>query len=166
VAILTDNTLDFISSDVQQTVRIGIRLGELLQPGDLLCLYGDMGAGKTTLARGIGRGWGTNARITSPTFALVNPYPRARDGVLLYHMDAWRLASEADVITTGIEDLLEQSAAFMIEWPERLAGWLPPDQLHIRLRHVSETRRGLRLEAHGPRPTALLKAFRQSAFGF
>lgn len=166
MAILTDKTLDFFSSDLQQTLRLGIRLGELLQVGDLLCLHGELGVGKTALARGVGRGWGAVPRITSPTFTLVNAYPRARDGAILYHLDCYRLESEGEIVTAGLEDILEQPAAFMIEWAERIVAWLPPDRLHIHLRYVTETRRGLRLEAVGERSAVLLKQFRQSAFGF
>ncbi|MBK9050630.1 MAG: tRNA (adenosine(37)-N6)-threonylcarbamoyltransferase complex ATPase subunit type 1 TsaE [Chloroflexi bacterium] len=60
MAILDSQSLDFVSSSVEQTVRLGVRLGELLQVGDVLCLSGDLGAGKTALARGVGRGWGTS----------------------------------------------------------------------------------------------------------
>jgi tRNA threonylcarbamoyladenosine biosynthesis protein TsaE len=67
MAILDKWTIDFVSSSVEQTLRLGVRLGELLQPGDLLCLSGELGAGKTVMARGVGRGWGTAVRITSPT---------------------------------------------------------------------------------------------------
>ena len=80
MAILDKWTLDFVSSRVEQTVRLGVRLGELLAPYDLLCLAGELGMGKTVLARGVARGWGTAVRVTSPSFTLVNEYPRAKDG--------------------------------------------------------------------------------------
>jgi tRNA threonylcarbamoyladenosine biosynthesis protein TsaE len=120
MAILSDQTLDFTSSSVEQSVRLGVRLGELLEPGDLLCLSGELGSGKTVLARGIGRGWGAAARVTSPTFTLVNTYPRLRDGRILYHIDAYRLENRADAITTGLEEVLQGDGAVMIEWPERV----------------------------------------------
>ena len=66
--ILNEWTLDFISNSVAQTERLGARLGQLLQVGDLICLSGELGAGKTAMARGIGRGWGTTLRVTSPYF--------------------------------------------------------------------------------------------------
>ncbi|HEX6386596.1 MAG TPA: tRNA (adenosine(37)-N6)-threonylcarbamoyltransferase complex ATPase subunit type 1 TsaE, partial [Anaerolineae bacterium] len=83
MAILDKWTLDFVSNSVEQTVRLGVRLGELLQGRDLLCLSGELGVGKTALARGVGRGWGTALRVTSPTFVLVNEYPRVSDGRIL-----------------------------------------------------------------------------------
>lgn len=173
MAILDDKSLDFVSSSVEQTVRLGVRLGELLRPGDVICLSGDLGAGKTSLARGIGRGWGTSLRITSPTFTLINEYPRANDGLVLYHVDCYRLASEVEGgettmgewVTTGLEDLLYGTATLMIEWPERILSHLPEDRLWVSLRYVNETRRGLRLAAAGPRSIHLLQAFRRNAFG-
>lgn len=166
MAILRDTSLDFISSSEEQTLRLGIRLGELLHVGHLICLYGELGSGKTVFARGIGRGWGSAVRVTSPTFTLINTYPRARDGIILYHMDCYRLSDRpGDIETTGIEDILDEPAVFMIEWAERVQPFLRDDRLDITLRHVSDTRRGLRFHATGPMAKALLAAFRQSAFG-
>lgn len=173
MAILDERSLDFVSSSVEQTVRLGVRLGELLQEGDVLCLSGELGAGKTALARGIGRGWGSSLRVTSPTFTLINEYPRARDGVILYHVDCYRLepvstngeTEAGQWVTTGLEDLLYGGATLMIEWPERVLSHLPADRLWITLRYVNETRRGLRLTAEGVRSLALLQDFRRQAFG-
>ena len=165
MAILNERTLDFTSSSVEQTMRLGVRLGELLQVNDVLCLSGDLGAGKTALARGIGRGWGTALRVTSPTFTLVNEYPRSRDGRILYHIDCYRLESEMDVATVGLEDILDGAGTVMIEWPERIRPLLPPDHLWIALTYLSDTRRTLRLQGDGERAAELLKQFKKSAFG-
>jgi tRNA threonylcarbamoyladenosine biosynthesis protein TsaE len=165
MAILDERTLDFFSTSPEQTERLGVRLGELLQPGDCLCLAGELGSGKTTLARGIGRGWGTALRITSPTFTLVNEYPRLGDGCILYHVDRYRLSGVGDIVTAGLEDVLEAPGAVMIEWPERLEHLLPADYLWVTLRHMSETRRGMRMVAHGARALELLQDFKRSAFG-
>lgn len=165
MAILDERTLDFFSTSPEQTERLGVRLGELLQAGDCVCLAGELGSGKTTIARGIGRGWGTASRITSPTFTLVNEYPRLRDGTILYHLDSYRLSGEADLVTAGLEDVLDSGGAVMIEWPERLEQLLPGDRLWVILRHINETRRGIRMTASGDRSLALLTAFKRSAFG-
>ena len=165
MAILDDRTLDFVSTSVPQTERLGIRLGELLEPGDVVCLSGELGAGKTTLARGIGRGWGTPLRVTSPSYVLVNEYPRPRDGGILYHIDGYRLEQAADVATVGLEDIFDSGAAVMVEWPEHLLALLPEDRLWITLSYDSPTRRRLRLNAGGPRATVLLGDFRKNAFG-
>lgn len=165
MAILDEWTLDFISSGVEQTERLGVRLGQLLEPGDLVCLAGPLGAGKTVMARGVGRGWGSALRVTSPSFTLVNEYPRLSDGHILYHVDCYRLSGAGDIVTAGLEDILASDGAIMIEWPEKIEPWLPEDRLWIRLRHMNETRRGLRITASGQRSAKLLKAFKKSAFG-
>lgn len=165
MAILDEKTVDFISTSVEQTERLGVRLGQLLEPHDLICLSGALGAGKTAMARGIGRGWGTSLRVTSPTFTLVNQYPRLGDGRILYHVDCYRLLDEGDIVTAGLEDVLNGSGAIMIEWPEHIDTWLPEDRLWVQLRHMNETRRGLRITATGQRSSALLKGFKRSAFG-
>ncbi len=165
MAILDEHSVDFVSSSEAQTVRLGVRLGELLQVGDFLGLSGELGAGKTAMARGIGRGWGTALRVTSPTFTIVNEYPRMKDGCVLYHIDGYRLSSWADIVTAGINDILDAEGAFMAEWPEHMEAFLPADRLWVAFRHLTITRRGLRFSATGPRSAQLLKAFRQSAFG-
>ncbi|MCP4421819.1 MAG: tRNA (adenosine(37)-N6)-threonylcarbamoyltransferase complex ATPase subunit type 1 TsaE [Chloroflexi bacterium] len=165
MAILDRWTIDFVSSSVEQTTRLGVRLGELLQVHDVVCLSGELGAGKTALARGIGRGWGTGLRVTSPTYILVNEYPRLADGRILYHVDCYRLGETADWMTVGLADVLDGLGAVMIEWPERIEPILPQDRLWIALSYVSETRRKLRISATAERSVELLQAFKKSAFG-
>lgn len=165
MAILDDKTVDFTSNSVAQTERLGVRLGELLRPGDLVCLSGELGSGKTVLARGMGRGWGTAVRVTSPTFVLVNEYPRLRDGCILYHIDCYRLENAADIATVGLEDILGGAGAWMIEWPEHILNQLPEDRMWVSLTYDSPTRRRLRFQAAGARSTDLLAEFRKSAFG-
>lgn len=163
--ILKPNTVEFISHSVEQTVRLGVRLGELLVPTDLVCLSGELGAGKTAMARGIGQGWGTDFRVTSPTFTLINEYPRRKDGRILYHVDSYRLERPEDVWSVGLEEVLEADGAVMIEWPERVLPLLPEDRLWIELSYQDETRRRVHLSASGERPFSLLQAFRAGAFG-
>jgi len=165
MAILDDQTLDFISTSFEQTVRLGVRLGELIEVNDLLCLTGELGSGKTALATGIGRGWGAGLQVTSPSFTLVNEYPRLRDGVILYHIDCYRLESSYEIVTAGLADIFDDGGAIMVEWPENIEHLLPEDRLWIELRYISDTRRGVRIKASGDRPEKLLKLFRQSAFG-
>ena len=163
--ILDQRTLDFISSSTDQTVRLGIRLGELLQPGDMVCLYGDLGAGKTALARGVGRGWGTALRVTSPSFTLINEYPRLKDGSVLYHLDCYRLETDMDVETVGLEDIFDGPGAIIIEWPGRIESWLSADRLAISIDYLSETRRTMQFKATGLRSEQLLDDFKRNAFG-
>lgn len=165
MAILDDRTLDFVSTSVAQTERLGIRLGELLEPRDVVCLSGELGAGKTALARGVGRGWGTPLRVTSPTFVMINEYPRPSDGSILYHVDCYRLEHPADIATVGLEDILDYGSAIIIEWPEHIVELLPDDRLWVTLSYDSPTRRRLRVSATGSRSADLLVDFRKNAFG-
>lgn len=162
--ILDERSLDFVSHSPDQTVRLGVRLGEHLQPGDVLCLSGDLGAGKTTLVAGLARGWGALDQVTSPTFVIVNEYRRA-DGRRLFHLDCYRLNSGADALALGFDDLLEADGIMLIEWPERIAEALPPDHLRVTLRWVDDAKRNLLMEARGARYEELLQDFRRSAFG-
>lgn len=166
MAILDDRSLDFISNSIEQTIRLGVRLGELLQPRDVLGLTGEVGVGKTVLARGVGRGWGTPLRVTSPTFIIVNEYPRMGDSCVLYHADCYRLDQTADIVTAGLEDIINGEGALVIEWAERVEKWLPEDCLWISFRYLTQTRRGLRFTATGARSENLLSQFRKNAFGF
>ena len=165
MAILDQRTLDFVSSSEEQTVRLGVRLGELLQSNDLICLSGELGSGKTAMARGIGRGWGTALRVTSPTYTIMNEYPRLHDGRILYHLDCYRIETEMDAETIGFADILMTDGALMIEWPEQIEAILPENRIWINMSYVSDTRRKLHIQAQGERSEALLDAFRKSAFG-
>lgn len=165
MAILKRNSLEFTSNSVEQTERLGVRLGQLLQARDVVCLLGEMGVGKTALARGVGRGWGSAVRVTSPTFTLINEYPRPRDGRTLYHLDCYRLNSAADIETIGLDDIFDRDGAVIIEWSERILAWLPKDRLQIELTYLNNTRRGLHLTAFGRRSQQLLDEFKRVAFG-
>jgi len=162
--ILDERSLDFVSHSPEQTRRLGVRLGELLKPGDLMLLDGDLGAGKTTFAQGIARGWGSLDPVTSPTFVLINEYRRA-DEARLFHFDAFRLEGPEEALVLGLQEILEAGGPVMIEWPDRVRSMLPPEGLWVRLRWVDDSRRALQLEAHGARSEALLRAFRKAAFG-
>lgn len=104
-------------------------------------------------------------RVTSPTFVLINEYPRPSDGCILYHIDCYRLERTADIATVGLEDILDSDAPALIEWPEHIVDLLLADRLWITLTYDSPTRRRMRLNAMGPRSTLLLTDFRKNAFG-
>lgn len=164
MSILTDNTLEFLSHSAEQTRRLGVRIGELLNPGDVICLAGDLGAGKTTLVQGIARGWGALDPATSPTFVLINEYRRA-DQQRMYHIDTFRLSGSSEGAAMGLPELLEGDGPVMIEWPERIVQLLPEERWMLTLRWVSDSRREIHIEAQGLRYERLLMAFRKAAFG-
>ncbi len=151
--------LVLISARPDQTEILGEWIGGRLTGGDILCLQGPLGAGKTTFARGVARGWGSSSRVTSPTYTLVNEYPRAGDGRILYHLDCYRLVESDEAETIGLGDILASEEPVMIEWPERVADWLPADRLTIvftRDETAGEASRRLELAAGGPHSGALL----------
>lgn len=164
--ILKEGELDIFSHSAEQTGRLGMRLGQLLQPGDVVCLSGDMGAGKTVFTTGIGRGWGATSKITSPTFNLVHPHRRPADAAVLYHLDCYRLHDASEVETIGFDDMIDTGGILIIEWAENIMQALPDERLWIELRVLEELRRNFVIEATGKRYEKLLIDFRQAAFGF
>jgi tRNA threonylcarbamoyladenosine biosynthesis protein TsaE len=161
--ILDEHSLDFISRSPEQTRRIGIRLGGLLQPGDLICLQGELGAGKTTLVQGLAQGWGALDAVSSPTFVLVNVYRRAGDGQF-FHMDAYRIESAQEGEELDLTTMLGEGP-LLVEWADRLKSILPRERLWVMLEHVSEEHRQMRFVARGKRYDTLMAELRQSMFG-
>ena len=161
--ILDPNVLEFLSRSPEQSRRIGIRLGTLLQSGDVICLSGDLGAGKTTLVQGIAQGWGSSDQVSSPTFVLVNMYRRP-DGYMLHHMDAYRMQNWLEAEDLDM-DLMIEKGALVVEWPERIQQALPKECLKINLRYVDDMQRGMVFSPYGERYTTLLSHFRKQVFG-
>jgi tRNA threonylcarbamoyladenosine biosynthesis protein TsaE len=161
--ILDSRTLEFFSRSPDQTRRLGMRLGSLLQKGDLLCLMGDLGAGKTTLVQGIAQGWGSLDPVSSPTFVLVNVYRRP-DGQNLNHLDAYRLQNAEEALDLDIDILLEQGA-LVVEWPERIDAALPKKQLLVQLRWINDEQRGMVFLPNGERYQDLVAEFRKRVLG-
>ena len=128
------------------TEALGAAIARALRPGDVVCLWGELGAGKTTLARGLIRAlMGPDEEAPSPTFTLVQTYEAPDFPVA--HLDLYRLSGPQDVRELGLEDVLEEGAA-VIEWPGRLGAELPRDRLDIRLAIEAEGRVA-RIERHG-----------------
>jgi tRNA threonylcarbamoyladenosine biosynthesis protein TsaE len=165
VPILKQGELDIISHSEEQTQRLGVRLGGLLQPGDVICLSGDMGAGKTAFAVGIGKGWGASTPLTSPTFNLIHEHRRESDGMRLFHLDCYRLRGPSDAESIGLDDVLSAQGAVILEWPENISAVLPKERLWVELRVLEMTRRNFVMEGAGKRYEELLNKFREATFG-
>jgi tRNA threonylcarbamoyladenosine biosynthesis protein TsaE len=161
--ILDSHTMDFFSRSPEQTRRIGMRLGGALQAGDVICLQGDLGAGKTTFVQGVALGWGSLDAVSSPTFILVNVYRRG-DESRLFHMDAYRLDSAPEAEELDLDAMLAQGP-LLIEWPERIDGLVPDERLWIRLEHIDEDEREMKFKATGTRYDDLLEVIRRGAYG-
>jgi len=133
--------MKYIAKNESETVSIGRNIANMLNAGDILCLYGDLGAGKTTLVKGIARGLGIKKQITSPTFALMNIYPIKP--AKLVHVDTYRLKDEQELVDIGIEDYLGVSDAIcIIEWPEKMKKLLKKKKtLKIEIEHLRNGRR-------------------------
>ncbi|GAB4504376.1 MAG: tRNA (adenosine(37)-N6)-threonylcarbamoyltransferase complex ATPase subunit type 1 TsaE [Anaerolineales bacterium] len=161
--ILDTHSLEFFSGSPAQTRRVGMRLGTLLCPGDLVCLQGELGAGKTTFVQGVAQGWGSLDAVSSPTFILVNQYRRA-DGSLLCHLDAYRLESTPEAAELDLDGLLADGP-LVVEWAERIQALLPAEHLWITLEDVAEEQRRLLFYASSKRYDIMLAELRQSLFG-
>lgn len=162
--IVTGSSVDFISHSAEQTRRIGERLGRLLQSGDVVCLEGDLGSGKTCMAQGIGRGLGVAMPITSPTFIIVNEYALPGKMKKFYHIDLYRVESIAEARATGLEEYFYSDDVCAIEWAERAREVLPAERLWITLHYLDESKRRLRFDVSGVRYERLLQEFRQQTF--
>jgi tRNA threonylcarbamoyladenosine biosynthesis protein TsaE len=161
--ILDSHTMDFFSRSPEQTRRIGMRLGGALQAGDVICLQGDLGAGKTTFVQGVALGWGSLDAVSSPTFILVNVYRRG-DEARLFHMDAYRLDSTPEAEELDLDSMVTEGP-LLIEWPERIDGLVPAERLWIRLEHMDQEEREMKFKATGQRYDDLLEVIRRGAYG-
>ncbi len=145
------------SASPEETHRLGVRLGELLQPGDFIGLIGDLGAGKTHLVRGVAEGAHVpRDEVASPTFAIVYPY---RGRIPLHHADLYRIADQDELYATGFMDLIDGESAMLVEWLDRVPEAAPREYLRLTLRPTAEETRELRAEAFGRRPAELLAAW-------
>jgi tRNA threonylcarbamoyladenosine biosynthesis protein TsaE len=135
------------SASAAATEALGAALGELLAPGTLLLLDGELGAGKTCLVRGLARGLGVRERISSPTYALMQSYA-ARHGPF-HHLDAWMEGRERSLLAEGGAELLCAPAISAIEWAARVEDQLPPERLRIAIEELDMQSRRLHLEVEG-----------------
>ena len=141
----------FEVDSIEETWEIARKFAALLKPGDIVCLEGDLGAGKTTFTQALARALGVDGRVTSPTFCIVQEHRGG--GLLLVHMDLYRLAGEEDLEAIGWEDYLERKAIIVIEWPERAGGLVPDDAWHIVFRHSERGPDSRTISIAGAAPT-------------
>ena len=163
MAVIEKGSFEVISRSPNQTRRVGMRLGELLQPGDVICLEGNLGAGKTTLVQGIASGWGSYDTVTSPSYVLVNVY-RRMDQKLLFHLDAYRLTGPDEAVDLDLEAMLSQGP-LLVEWADRISQALPADHLWFRMRAINEEQRDFIVQARGERHQEILGLFREDIYG-
>lgn len=184
------NNLSLFLHDETETVAIGQQLGALMTAGGTVFLTGTLGAGKTTLTRGLLKSFGHSGAVKSPTYTLVEPYefeapedlglnnlaindsainnaalnPPDRDGAgkqVVYHFDLYRLADPEELEYMGIREYFDSRAICIVEWPEKGQGFLPKPDIELSL-HPSKTGRALEIKAHTPKGSQLLDQFQKS----
>ncbi|GAC1350185.1 MAG: tRNA (adenosine(37)-N6)-threonylcarbamoyltransferase complex ATPase subunit type 1 TsaE [Ktedonobacteraceae bacterium] len=172
------STLDIISHSSAQTQRLGMRLGELLRGGELILLNGQLGTGKTTFTQGLAVGMGITENVNSPTFTLLKEYPgqpvpeaaqqpqlpRSHSGPALYHFDLYRLDEPEEIVELGFEDYFFGSGVCVVEWADKADLLWPTEHLRIRMKMMSETKRGLLFTATGILYCQLLHQFQKNTY--
>jgi len=153
------SSLEITSSSTEQTRKLGMKLGKLAAPGDIILLVGKLGAGKTCLTQGIARGMGIKEYTTSPTFVLVREYP----GKLpLYHIDLYRLDRIEEVAQLGLDDYIYGKGVCVVEWAEKGLSVLPDEHLLIEIQTVSSTKRKFSFVPLGKRYMEMLSKLKHA----
>ena len=152
-AEMTD--IELISHSQEQTQRLGIRLGELAQAGDVLLLTGNLGSGKTCLTQGIAWGLGVKEYAFSPSFVIMREY---HGRLTLYHLDFYRLDRIEEIADLGLDEYLYGKGVCVVEWAENGMAVLPEEHLLINLSYISDTERSINFEPKGNRYINLLKS--------
>ena len=151
----------------EATRALGVALGCVLAPGDVVVLTGDLGAGKTCLTGGVAQGLGDDSAVTSPTFTIMAVHDEGR--IPLYHFDLYRLSSPEELDDVGIYDVLDADGACLVEWGEAYVDELGDERLDVTITRETpgadggEPARALTAAPHGERARALLSAWRQAA---
>jgi tRNA threonylcarbamoyladenosine biosynthesis protein TsaE len=145
---MTPGALDIerTTTSAEATQRLAAALARVAAPGDLVCLWGELGAGKTAFAKGFGRGLGVTTTISSPTFVLMAEH----EGRLpLFHLDLYRLADAADAWAGGLIDDRQSAGVTLVEWPDRFGPALPAERVDVRIDGLGDAPRRIRIEARG-----------------
>ena len=138
---------EFITKTEAETEALGEKLAETLPGGSVVAMYGDLGAGKTAFVRGMARGMGLSARVSSPTFTIVNEYLGPRE---LIHFDMYRLSGADELFDIGWEDYLARGAVCAVEWSENVEDAFFGDEIRVRIKKLSDAERQITIE--GARP--------------
>ena len=152
---MPDAGLELDSGSPEATREFAANLATGAAPGDVLCLWGDLGAGKTVFAKGFGAGLGITDTINSPSFVLMGEYAGR---LPLFHIDLYRLASATEALDGGLLDDRQSDGVVLIEWPDRLGSALPDERLDIRIDGGADEPRRLRVVAHGTTHRRYLQA--------
>ena len=135
--------MQYFTNSVEETERLGQRLGETLRGGEVVAYLGELGAGKTAFTRGLARGLGISMRVTSPTYTIVNEYTGGR--LPLFHFDMYRLGSGEELFDIGWEDYLARGGVCAVEWSENVSGAME-DAITVRIEKTSDEGRKITIE--------------------
>lgn len=154
-------TINAATTAATETQNLGAAIAELARPGDVVLLAGELGAGKTALVQGFGRGLGITEPITSPTFMLARQHSGGR--LVLHHLDVYRLEQMQEVFDVGLPEVLDEGGVTVIEWGDAIAPAIPADFLEVRLTFgEGDDDRSIEVEPVGPRWNARTRALSQA----
>ncbi len=120
-----------------ETEKLGEKIGKVLKEGDIVALYGELGAGKTVLVKGIVRGIGIEEEVKSPSFTIVATYKNKK---IVHHIDLFRLSVD-EIPSIDFEDFIKEDAIAIVEWADRAEQWLPPQKIEVRIEIINSTKR-------------------------
>jgi tRNA threonylcarbamoyladenosine biosynthesis protein TsaE len=149
------------TSTTSETIRMGKRLGRLLQPGDVVALVGDLGTGKTQFIKGLAEGVGVGKAtyVSSPSFTLINEYPGR---IPFYHIDLFRLESEKEVDGLGLEEYVRGNGITAIEWANKICSLLPEELILVKIHYTGEHSRTIEITPKGKRYEKIIEGFEGS----
>lgn len=152
--------LQVASQSPVDTQALGEQLGRLLDAGDIVCLYGELGSGKTVLSKGIAKGMGVSPEraVRSPSFMLIHRY---QGRVPVYHADLYRLDGPTDIVDIGLRDLLGGDGVAVVEWADKFGASLPSERLDITLAHQTEETRLITIHPQGARYHQLIECWQR-----
>lgn len=133
--------MKFESDSVERTIEIGFEFAKKLKGGDVVCLEGDLGAGKTHFVKGLASFFEVDSsNVSSPTFTLINEY---KGTVSIYHFDCYRLKNDQEALEIGVEEYLYGEGVSVIEWPSKISNLIPEDSIKIEIHHEGDSKRSI-----------------------
>jgi len=149
------NTMTRLSKDTAETIQYGEELSRLLKKGDIVCLFGELGSGKTTFVKGLAKGLRVSPnKVHSPTFVLMNAY---EGKIPLFHFDFYRIEKSSELSSIGYDEFLYDEGIAVVEWAEHFGALMPKEYLKIRFQHKGENKREIKISAHGKKYRPLLE---------
>lgn len=146
--------MNVVTNSPEETQDLAVAIAHDLKAGDVICLHGDLGAGKTTFTQGLAKGLGISEVVNSPTFTIISEY---EGQIPLYHMDVYRLGEHAAEEPIGYEEYFYGRGVTVVEWSEYIQSLLPDELFRITIRRLDGEKRVIDVQADGERPQALVK---------